>query len=662
VSFPPRRLIPVAAVAAAITALLYARSLALPFYSDDLVQIPWLRALSRGALWTQVSPYGYYRPLAFSFWLLIRDLGLPWTPAGLRWLNLIGHALAATLVGRLTIEIDPGRRTLTSAFAAGLFAAYPFAYQAVPWVSAFFYPLVAVLTLVAVIAYLHARATGSWCWMVISLAATALAPFAHENGMLVGLLVALTELLIRTPIPGLRPDSPLPSLRSDSPSPPLERGPGGEATTIVLWPLAHVAIGAAFAGLWFSLQPGGVTTLDLTLRGLADNIAILSTGLSYPAAPLASFLRSTPGAPTPMILSWGILLLVLGTLFLPMRRAPRVMLFCLGWFALSVSPALVTMRSEWLIDAPRFLYPAGVGAAIAWGLAASPVASSREAQLKSILAALALVLPGAYFAYQGVGWHLRGGVAIGEAMRAAQAKPGDSLLLVNLPDRLTPHRSFYPFFPGGAILLPSQVEASNVIGAATGELRQDKAITVGHILPPVIYQRTTYGPLVEGDALAELLMEGCWVEIAVYEGETIQLREAGRIRERYTPPRFALAYFESALVLWQAEARVEGRLLRLALIWEITAPLDGSPTVFVHIVDDGGSIAGQADGDPIGGLYPLGTWRGHMVLEDVRHATLPGDGPYTVYVGVWRPSTGERLVPAGGDYPDNRVPVARIGP
>jgi hypothetical protein len=188
-----RKITAAALAAVSITALLYARSLALPFYSDDLVQLPWLRDLSLSALWTQVSPYGYYRPLAFSIWLGMRDIGIEWTPGGLRLLNLLGHAVAASLVGWLAIEIDSERRTTSGALAAAFFAAYPFAYQAVPWVSAFFYPLVVILTVGAVIAYLRARDTGDWKWMAASLAATGLAPFAHENGMLVGLLVALAE-------------------------------------------------------------------------------------------------------------------------------------------------------------------------------------------------------------------------------------------------------------------------------------------------------------------------------------------------------------------------------------------------------------------------------------------------------------------------------------
>ena len=57
--------------AVAITVLIYSRSLALPFYSDDLVQIPWLRTLRFADLWQEVSPYSYYRPLAFSLWLFI---------------------------------------------------------------------------------------------------------------------------------------------------------------------------------------------------------------------------------------------------------------------------------------------------------------------------------------------------------------------------------------------------------------------------------------------------------------------------------------------------------------------------------------------------------------------------------------------------------------
>jgi hypothetical protein len=104
-------------------------------------------------------------------------------------------------------------------------------------------------------------------------------------------------------------------------------------------------------------------------------------------------------------------------------------------------------------------------------------------------------------------------------------------------------------------------------------------------------------------------------------------------------------------------------VLTIRLVWEMQEPMQGRPTVFVHIVDAAGGIAAQADGDPLAGLYPLNRWHGNTIITDIRYARLPDrTGPYTVYDGVWDPSTGEKLMPAGGEYPDGRIPVGTVGP
>lgn len=637
-----------------ITAALYARSLRLPFYSDDLVQLTWLRDLSSGELWGQISPYGYYRPLAFSLWMIWRSVGLPLTPAGLRLLNLASHALAAALVGWLAASFDRGSRPLSGVLAAAFFAAFPFAYQVVPWVSAVFYPLVVILSVAAVLAYrrfrqarIAADGTGhvpALFFLVLSIAAAGLAPFAHENGMLAGALVALAELVDR---PQLRGEN-----KSRFPSP---------------WPLAHVGLNVLFLIVWFRLRAGGVSTLDLSVGGLSHNATILVMGLSFPLAPLA-----TPLAGIGLSSQAGVWIVTLATvgLLIPLtRRAWRAAVFGAGWFVLSTIPVLVTMRPEWLIDAPRFLYPAAVGAALWWGVALAPRLPPGEwAGRKSltaagirILLALIALAPAARFVHEGIAWHLRGGQAIWDAVEAAEENPGEPLLLVNLPNRLAPERSTYLYFDGSAVLLPPQVPAGEIVGAHLGVARpDDTAATVGVILPPGGYVRETYGDLASGEALIKPVEAGLRVYVADYSTNPIRLRFAGRRITDYRLPEGSVAYFGDFIALWEAESLVEGHTLCLTLRWELIHALEGAPTVFVHVVDDTGQIAAQGDGDPLAGLYPMSANHDHIIVEDVRHIPLPGGGLYTVYVGVWDPATGQRLPTRGGDYPENAVPVAHI--
>jgi hypothetical protein len=623
-------------VAIAITIALYGRSLALPFYSDDLVQIPWLRDLSFGDLWRQVSPYGYYRPLAFSAWLLIRsNSGLEWTPAVLRLMNLVMHAVASSLVGWLALEIDPDRKSLGAVFAAMLFAAYPFAYQAVPWVSALFYPMVTALMVLSVIGYLRFRRDGSRRWLAVSLVAAVLAPFAHENGVLIGGLIVLAEVFGRTST--------------------VER-----RFKWSLWPLAHLAISAAYLALWFSMREGGVSTLDLSPGGVFQNATILSTGLSYPVVWIAARAEHTPSLQT--VLVWGIALASAGLLVWLVRRSQRVAWFCAGWFVLCIGPVLVTMRPDWLIDAPRFLYPAGVGAALWWGIAISRLAGEqRREQLLAMGLAGIVAMPGAVFAYQGVGWHLRGGRAIWDAIGITGQGTNGSLI-VNLPERLAPQHSLYPYFDGGAILLPPQIEVWEIFRTNQRGLWESTVVSIGSILPPVPYRLTTYGPALNPDRLNEAFDKEEIIAITDYSMLPTRTRFVGARNDQYGGNDPPVAVFGNELALWSTDARTwERDVVTVNLFWEVKSEMEGLPTVFVHLVDATGKIIAQGDGDPMGGLHPLSIWYGApYFLEDHRYIHIPSgvsrDG-LMIYVGVWTPSTGEKLPISGGNFPDNRVPI-----
>ena len=633
-----------------ITAILYWRSLSLPFYSDDLVQIPWLRDLTFAELWGRVSPYDYYRPLAFSLWLLIRPLG--WTPSGLRLINLALHAIASMLVGLLAGQFSNDDRPFIPVSAAILFAAYPFAYQAVPWVSAIFYPLVVALSVGAVVTYLRFRRRNQKRWLIASLILTVLAPFAHENGMLVGGLVILAEIALR-----------------------LEN-----RSQFSRWPATHLGIGIAFAILWFNIRSGGVSTLDLSLSNLSENARILSLGLSYPLAPLATSLDDNRLL---FVMVWAVFLAALIPTLWLVKQSRGAAIFSLGWFALSIGPALVTMRPAWLLDAPRFLYPAGVGAAIWWTMAIRHIPipkihSQRQSSLPcwllhadwdglplrwqwqpiSIVILMLALLPGAIFSWEGVGWHLRGTQPIYETVEYVEAHPDTPLLVLNLPERVAPARSALPYFDGGAILLPPQVPQHSIIQVHTGRLHPSfEARYYAPPMRPTVYWRGIYGDTIgdPGEVL-DMLSNGGAVLLTEYGMNGLRLIHAGEYPSWFSVDsvRPYIASYDGYNILEMQStsgfALLDAHLQQnqLTLQWGVAEVPDGV-TIFVHVVDDNGNIVAQADGDPYLGLLPLSALDEGVIAEK-RFLDLPSGGPYELYVGVWMPETGERLIPdAGGD-------------
>lgn len=101
-----------------------------------------------------------------------------------------------------------------------------------------------------------------------------------------------------------------------------------------------------------------------------------------------------------------------------------------------------------------------------------------------------------------------------------------------------------------------------------------------------------------------------------------------------------------------------GERMPLSLYWRPTgqapAPLDYS--IFVHLLDEQGTLLARWDGPPLAGKYPTRFWRPGESLLDYRLLPIPADlppGPARLRIGIYEPISGERLpvtldgVPAG---------------
>lgn len=96
-----------------------------------------------------------------------------------------------------------------------------------------------------------------------------------------------------------------------------------------------------------------------------------------------------------------------------------------------------------------------------------------------------------------------------------------------------------------------------------------------------------------------------------------------------------------------------GGELPITLYWDVLAPLEREYTVFIHLVDAQGTLAGQGDGPPLSGAYPTTLWATGEWLRDAHRVVVRPDaapGPATLWVGLYDPVTGARLALApGGD-------------
>jgi len=110
-----------------------------------------------------------------------------------------------------------------------------------------------------------------------------------------------------------------------------------------------------------------------------------------------------------------------------------------------------------------------------------------------------------------------------------------------------------------------------------------------------------------------------------------------------------------------APPAASGGPLKVSLVWQAAALIPVSYSVFVHLVDDAGQIAGQSDALPAGDR-PTNQWLPGEVVVDVHNLTAPG-GKYKLFAGMYDPITGLRLPASdaqGLPLPGNAVPLGEV--
>ena len=113
------------------------------------------------------------------------------------------------------------------------------------------------------------------------------------------------------------------------------------------------------------------------------------------------------------------------------------------------------------------------------------------------------------------------------------------------------------------------------------------------------------------------------------------------------------ATFDGQIELLGYDTAQQERALAVTLHWHCLRPLDADYTVFVHLVDTGGAVITQHDGQPQGGAYPTSSCDTGATMADIHLLSLPSDmrpGSYWLRVGLYQLESGARLqVDGDGD-------------
>lgn len=624
-------------IAVVLNLALYSDVLTLPLFADDLIQVPWLQSVSWVELWTSPSPYGYYRPGWYSLWRIYGLLAGGLRPLPLHALNVTAHALAAWLSGLLAVcwaAVRDRESTLQvqASLATAFFVVFPFAREAVAWPGAVYNPIVSALAAGALLAYGRGRREARRGWMIVSIGCTALAPLMYEAGIMVGPLILLAEY-----IGWLGRKWQRQQLRLAMP---------------------HVMVSATLVLVWRLVRGSGVTGFGLNPYDVRRNWGYLVQGFVYPISPIAQRVAAWLRVDSELCL-WFIALPVLA-IVLWQARQKSVTGFYLGisWFVLFAVPPVFTMRADWFALAPRYLYLTATGAAITWAvvlsepieklLAPVPLCRIRVMRVLLVVAIVGAMLgPATLFIREGVHlYRVAGDVIWAVVAAAARQRP---ILLVNLPQRITPRDRFYPLGFEGIIPLPKRVPAQQIVYAHTGIPDAVEALAFGVIATerPLSYEYELYGRWAGWQELAEEVRGTQTTYLTRYENERIVLLEAGGPLHADTALLSSLSRFGSQLELVRADTSCDASgQVQLTMVWRVTSPPATDATVFVHLLTEDGALIDQADGYPLLGMRPFWLWQSGETNRDLRYFLPVERGVYTVRIGVWESATG-RHWPAG---------------
>lgn len=627
---PPARRWPIYAgviVAIWISYALYADTLGLPFLQEDSTHIRWLSWHNALEPFFSAKGAPAYRPLGKSivkiWYLVLGQHDRIW----LRYHNFVFNALNITLIAILASWIDTSkRRNWTAAFAALLFGAFPFAYQAIPWINNFFYPLANLLLLAMTAVYWQARVRGSNGLLLLAFLLLFLAPFEIEYGLMGSGLLLTVELVL-----WIQKRQPYPWLTG---------------------PLLGLLLNLLFLARSLTI-PKQSYNFGLPTPG---RLLLISTyflqGLMYPISPLALWVMELTGWGDVAAI-WLVSLPALAVIIAVLLRHKQVglLVFSLAWFLLLNLPALIFVDFEYVVNSPRLLYPPGVGIVLLWGgfLAILAIGDRRPRvrfAVATLLVALILVMSGRFVRERNVQYLLAQEPLLQLADIAEDTNPEEELLIVNFPSWLAPQERRFAMGNHGVQIIPFYINIQELIYAHNDADQAARAIQFGNIRQPQPYYYGMLGEHVDYEKLGDTLLQVGPVYLTQWSPEQIQLMEAGRAGDQTTDQQRDTYTFGETVLLQPTSIKIDGNSVAAELLWRVEKPVEDDLTVFVHLYGPGGELVAQADGYPIAGMAPFWLWPAGQNLEDQRRLSLPPDAAaesYSIGIGLYNPATGERL-------------------
>lgn len=629
ITFKSRLWLLVAIIAAAlIAAALYWPTLHLPLLYDDLLHIRISKGLDFLSVWLPTESFGFFRPLAFLPFLIIKRIFGYYPPGLLHGLNVLQHVANVILVVWLSWRLW---HKLRWAAASGLLLAlFPFAFRAVAIFANNVHVATPTLLLLALHTYLSAirsksRAPG---WWLLTAVLFFLGLMSSETAVLFGAFAALVEWNDQGQLPKFDFQNIGRSLRN-----------------IIVRPWFIFLLFGALYTIGYRLfdfsrypQPA-LTSSDLTFKFL-----YVAQVAAYPFTWFSVLLPEDPTVSVVVVLSALALALIL-TFWSAREPANRLPLL-LGWVWWGLASLLITigLETNYLLHGPRLLYMSSVGLVFLWPILFEPIYQlPRIGRL--LWAGLLLFVLVTNWVF--VRSRLEVYELLSEPVETVEAEmdgrpPEEGILMVNLPNWMDPGRNTYPIGVEFVPVMGDYLFTEELMGENLRVDRPVQAIKVPDLLTNQDYSYGIHeqaaGEFVEGDWAPE----GSHIFVVSFGEEGPETKYTGQLTSQSveTQPLATLGPYD----LLDADAAFCDGTVELVTVWRPGLAADISPTtsLFVQLLSDDGQLIAQADGPPVGLRPDLIEMPSEWLIVDRRELVGDGRQPAEILIGAYDFVRGDR--------------------
>jgi len=254
---------------------------------------------------------------------------------------------------------------------------------------------------------------------------------------------------------------------------------------------------------------------------------------------------------------------------------------------------------------------------------------------------------------------------VGVLLSSRQAKPGDQLRTTITWQALAKPRQDYGLVLGLAdgetLEVTTELQPLASTSYPTSKWRTGELLQVNYpfLLPP---------DLTTGEYALIVQLVDLDTGDPVSEAQLQQLRVEARTHNFSdpTPSRRLEVDFGNSIRLLGYEEPLFAQadhILVVQLYWQALAEMTESYKVFVHVVDESGSILAQADVVPGEGSAPTTSWIKEEIIADTIRVSLPETmrpGRYRLLIGLYDSGTGQRLPLEGTEGIDTTLVLWEI--